>query len=115
MVEITTIGVDIAKTVFQVHGIDASGQVAVRRRLRRAEVVKFFAGVPPCRVGMEACGTSHYWARQIGALGHKVCLLPPAHVKPYVKRGKKNDAADAAGGLRGGDAPAHAVCSGQNG
>jgi transposase len=96
MVEITTIGVDIAKTVFQVHGIDTSGQVAVQRQLRRAEVVKFFAGLPPCLIGMEACGTSHYWARQIGALGHEVRLLPPAHVKPYVKRGKKNDAADAA-------------------
>ena len=96
MAEVITIGLDIAKQVFQVHGIDSAGQVAVRRQLRRAEVLKFFAGLAPCRVGMEACGTSHHWARQIGALGHEVRLLPPAHVKPYVKRGKKNDAADAA-------------------
>jgi transposase len=96
MVEIITIGLDIAKSVFQVHGVDAAGRVAVRRQLRRGEVLKFFAGLPPCLVGMEACGSSHYWARQVGALGHQVRLLPPAHVKPYVKRGKKNDAADAA-------------------
>jgi transposase len=96
MVEITTIGLDIAKTVFQVHGVGAAGQVAVRRQLRRAEVVTFFSGLPPCLVGMEACGSAHYWARQVVALGHAVRLLPPAHVKPYVKRGKKNDAADAA-------------------
>jgi len=96
MVEIITIGLDIAKNVFQVHGIDASGQVAMRRQLRRAEVVKFFGGLPPCLVGMEACGSAHYWARQVVALGHEVRLLPPAHVKPYVKRGRKNDAADAA-------------------
>jgi transposase len=96
MVEITTIGLDIAKNVFQVHGVDALGAVVIRRQLRRAEVVKFFGRLPPCVVGMEACGSSHYWARQVGALGHQVRLLPPAHVKPYVKRGKKNDAADAA-------------------
>jgi transposase len=96
MVEITTIGLDIAKNVFQVHGVDAAGQVVVRRQLRRAEVVTFFGGLPPCLIGMEACGSAHYWARQVVALGHEVRLLPPAHVKPYVKRGKKNDAADAA-------------------
>jgi transposase len=96
MVEITTIGIDIAKNVFQVHGVDAAGAVVLRRQLRRAEVMKFFGGLPPCLVGMEACGSAHYWARQVGALGHEVRLLPPAHVKPYVKRGKKNDAADAA-------------------
>src|SRR5277367_2814199 len=96
MVEIITIGLDIAKNVFQVHGVDGAGQVAVRRQLRRGEMVKFFGSLPPCLVGMEACGSSHYWARQVGALGHEVRLLPPAHVKPYVKRGKKNDAADAA-------------------
>jgi transposase len=96
MVEITTIGLDIAKSVFQVHGVGAAGQVAVRRQLRRAEVVKFFGGLTRCLVGLEACGSAHYWARQIIALGHEVRLLPPAHVKPYVKRGKKNDAADAA-------------------
>jgi transposase len=96
MAEIITIGLDIAKNVFQVHGVDAAGAVAVRRQLRRAEVLKFFAGLTPCLVGMEACGSAHHWARQVGALGHQVRLLPPAHVKPYVKRGKKNDAADAA-------------------
>lgn len=96
MVEIITIGLDIAKSVFQVHGVDAAGQVVVRRQLRRSEVLKFFAGLTPCLVGMEACATSHFWARQVGALGHQVRLLPPAHVKPYVKRGKKNDMADAA-------------------
>jgi transposase len=96
MVEIITIGLDIAKNVFQVHGIGATGEVAVRRQLRRVEVVRFFAGLPPCLVGMEACGTSHYWARAVAALGHEVRLLPPSHVKAYVKRGKKNDAADAA-------------------
>jgi len=96
MNEISTIGLDIAKSVFQVHGVDALGAVVVRRQLRRGELLKFFAGLPSCVVGMEACGSAHYWARQVGALGHEVRLLPPARVKPYVKRGKKNDAADAA-------------------
>jgi len=96
MDETITIGLDIAKNVFQVHGVAGNGGVTVRRQLRRAEVLKFFGSIPVCLVGIEACATSHYWARQIGALGHKVRLLPPAHVKPYVKRGKKNDAADAA-------------------
>jgi len=96
MVEISTIGLDIAKSVFQVHGVDGSGSVVVRRQLRRGEVLKFFSGLSPCVVGMEACGSGHYWARQVAALGHQVRLLPPAQVKPYVKRGKKNDAADAA-------------------
>jgi len=96
MVEIITIGLDIAKSVFQVHGVDASGSVVLRRQLRRAEILTFFGGLPPCLIGMEACGSAHYWARQVGALGHEVRLLPPAHVKPYVKRGRKNDAADAA-------------------
>jgi transposase len=96
MVEISTIGLDIAKAVFQVHGVDAAGEVAVRRSLRRAEVLTFFEDLRPCLVGIEACSTSHYWARQIRALGHEVRLLPPARVKPYVKRGRKNDAADAA-------------------
>jgi len=96
MVEISTIGLDIAKNVFQVHGVDAAGQIVIRRQLRRAEVLKFFGAQAPVLVGMEACATSHYWARRIGGLGHEVRLLPPAHVKAYVKRGKKNDAADAA-------------------
>ena len=96
MGEVSTIGLDIAKSVFQALGVDAAGAVTVRRRLRRDEVVRFFAGLAPCRVAMEACGSAHYWARQVGALGHVVRLLPPAQVKPYVRRGRKNDAADAA-------------------
>jgi len=96
MTEISTIGLDIAKSVFQVHGVDAAGAVVVRRQLRRGELLKFFGKLAPCLVGLEACGTSHYWARRIAALGHQVRLLPPARVKPYVTPGKKNDAADAA-------------------
>jgi len=96
MAEIITIGLDIAKNVFQVHGVDAAGTVVVRRQLRRAEILKFLGKLAPCVVGLEACGTAHYWARQIAALGHEVKLLAPARVKPYVKLGKKNDAADAA-------------------
>jgi hypothetical protein len=91
---ITTIGLDLAKHVFQVHGIDARGEVIVRRQLRRGELLKFFEKQSPCLVGMEACGTSHYWAREITAFGHTVMMMPPAYVKPYVKRGK-TDAADA--------------------
>ena len=94
MAEIVTIGLDIAKSVFQVHGIDAAGQVVVRRRLRRSHVLRFFAGQAPCIVGIEACATSHYWSRQLQALGHSVKLMPPSYVKPYVKR-QKNDMADA--------------------
>ncbi len=92
--EITTIGLDIAKRVFQAHGVDASGKAVLRRKLQRAEVLAFFAGLPPCLVGIEACATAHYWAREIKALGHEVRLMPPSYVKPYVKRGK-TDAADA--------------------
>jgi len=94
MGEIATIGLDLAKNVFQVHGIDANGKVLVRRKLRRAEVLEFFAKASPCLVGMEACATAHYWAREIAKLGHEVRLIPPAYVKPYVKR-NKTDAADA--------------------
>jgi transposase len=96
MGEAITIGLDIAKNVFQVHGVDGGGTVVIRQRLRRGGVLKFFEALSPCVVGLEACATSHHWARQIMALGHCVRLLPPAHVKPYVKRGKKSDAADAA-------------------
>jgi len=92
--EITTIGLDLAKSVFQVHGVDATGQVVVRRALRRAQMVPFFARLPSCLIGIEACGTSHFWARELIKLGHQVRLMPPAYVKPYVKRGK-TDAADA--------------------
>lgn len=91
---ITTIGLDLAKHWFQIHGIDAAGKVVVRRRLRGAEVVAFFRRQGPCLVGMEACATAHHWARELIALGHEVKLMPPAYVKAYVKR-NKNDAADA--------------------
>ena len=94
MGEITTIGIDIAKHVFQLHGIDGAGEVVLCRRLRRGQVAAFFAALPPCLVGMEACGTAHFWAREIAAFGHDVRLMPPGYVKPYVKR-NKNDAADA--------------------
>jgi transposase len=91
---ITTIGLDIAKSVFQVHAIDANGQVVVRQQLKRARVIPFFSKHPPCTVGIEACASSHYWGRELTALGHTVKLMPPAYVKPFVKR-QKNDAADA--------------------
>lgn len=95
MSEVSTIGLDIAKRVFQVHGVDAAGAVVWRRQLRRTEVVKFFAALPPCLVGLEACGTAHHWGREIAALGHRVRLMPPTRVKPYVRWGKKNDKVDA--------------------
>jgi transposase len=94
MTEVTTIGVDLAKTVFQIHGVDASGAIVIRKQLRRRQVLPFFRKQPPCLVGMEACATAHHWAREIAALGHEVKLMPPHYVKPYVKR-NKNDAADA--------------------
>lgn len=96
MDEINTIGFDLAKSVFQVHGVNASGAVTIRRQLRRAEVLKFFAKLPHCIVGMEACASAHHWAREIAKLGHEVRLIAPIEVKPYVKRGRKNDAVDAA-------------------
>ena len=86
--EITTVGIDLAKNVFQVHALSRTGEVIVRRALRRAQVIPFFAKLPSCLIGMEACGTSHHWARELVALGHEVRLMPPAYVKPYVKRGK---------------------------
>ena len=92
--QITTIGLDLAKHWFQVHGVDANGQVVVRRRLWRSGVIAYFRSLEPCLVGMEACATAHHWARELTALGHRVKLMPPAYVKAYVKR-NKNDAADA--------------------
>jgi transposase len=94
MQTITTIGLDIAKSVFQVHGFDAAGQVVVRRQLKRRYVLAFFEKLSPCLVGIEACASSHHWSREIKALGHTVRLMPPAYVRPYVKR-QKNDMADA--------------------
>ncbi|MGB3743316.1 MAG: IS110 family transposase [Xanthobacteraceae bacterium] len=93
--QVTTIGLDIAKNVFQVHGIDANEKVVVRKQLRRSQVLAFFAALAPCLIGMEACATAHYWARELTKLGHKVRLMPAKDVKAYLKR-NKNDAADAA-------------------
>jgi transposase len=92
--QVTTIGLDIAKNVFQVHGIDAAEKVVVRKQLRRSQVLAFFKALPPCLIGMEACATAHYWARELTKLGHKVRLMPARDVKAYVKR-NKNDSADA--------------------
>ena len=94
MQTITTVGLDIAKSVFQVHGVDAQGKVIVRRQLKRRYVLAFFQKLPPCLIGIEACASSHYWSRELQALGHTVRLTPPAYVKPYLKR-QKNDSADA--------------------
>jgi transposase len=94
MQAITTIGLDIAKSVFQVHGVDEKGNVILRRQLKRRYVLAFFQKQPPCLVGIEACASSHHWSRELQALGHTVRLMPPAYVKPYVKR-HKNDATDA--------------------
>lgn len=92
--QITTIGLDIAKNVFQVHGIDAQGRAVLRRKVRRDQLLALLGGLDPCLIGIEACATAHHWARQLQALGHEVRLMPPAYVKAYVKR-NKNDAADA--------------------
>lgn len=90
----TIIGLDLAKHIFQAHGVDAAGKAVLRKKLRRSELIAFFAKLPSCVVGMEACGTAHYWGRELTALGHQVKLMPAAYVKPYVKRGK-NDEVDA--------------------
>jgi transposase len=95
MGEVSTIGLDIAKSVFQVHGVDVDGAVVIRKRISRAKVVEFFATLTPCLVGIEACPTAHYWSRKLQALGHTVRLMPPSYVKAYLKR-SKNDANDAA-------------------
>lgn len=94
MGEVITIGLDLAKSVFQAHGADEAGAVVFRKKLRRGQILAFFAGQPRCLVAMEACAGAHYWAREIGALGHETRLIAPAYVKPFVKR-QKNDAADA--------------------
>ena len=94
MQTVSTIGLDIAKSVFQVHGVDDAGQVVIRRQLKRRYLLTFFQKLPPCLVGIEACASSHHWSRQLKGLGHTVRLMAPAYVKPYVKR-QKNDATDA--------------------
>ena len=93
--QVSTIGIDLAKNVFQVHGVDAAGKVVISKKLRRSQVLALFETLPPCLIGMEACATSHHWARELRALGHDVRLMPASYVKAYVKR-NKNDAADAA-------------------
>ncbi len=93
MNEITTIGVDLAKSVFQLHGVDAEGQALLRRQLRRSQMLEFFQRQPPSLIGMEACASAHYWARELNKFGHEVRLMQPRYVKGYVKRGK-TDAAD---------------------
>ncbi|MBA3519099.1 MAG: transposase, partial [Rhizobiales bacterium] len=90
MGQVVTIGLDIAKSLFQVHGVDESGTVVIRRQVRRAQLLAFFAKQPSCRIGIEACATAHHWARELIKLGHQVRLMPPSYVKPYVKR--QNDA-----------------------
>jgi transposase len=95
MGEVSTIGLDIAKSVFQVHGIDGLGAVVIRKRISRAKMLEYFADLPSCLVGIEACPSAHHWARKLTELGHTVKLMPPSYVKAYVKRGK-NDANDAA-------------------
>ena len=92
--QVTTIGLDLAKNVFQVHGIAEAGDVVFNHALRRSQVLSFFENLKPCLIGMEACATSHYWARELAKSGHDVRLIPPAYVKPYVNRGK-SDAVDA--------------------
>jgi len=92
---VTTVGLDLAKHVFQVHGVDASGRVVVAKAIRRNKLLEFFASLPPCLVGLEACGSAHHWARELVKLGHDARMMPPAYVKPYIRR-QKNDASDAA-------------------
>ncbi len=106
---VTTVGLDLAKHVFQVHAIDASGRVIVARALTRSKLLGFFALLPPCLVGLEACGSAHYWAREFIALGHDARMMPPAYVKPYVRR-QKNDAADAAAICEAVARRLHALC-----
>jgi transposase len=94
MGEVSTIGLDIAKSVFQVHGVDGAGAVVIRKRISRVKVLEYFGALPTCLVGIEACPSAHYWGRELAALGHTVRLMPPSYVKAYLKR-SKNDANDA--------------------
>ncbi|MFT3688885.1 MAG: hypothetical protein QM789_07815 [Paenirhodobacter sp.] len=94
MKEITTVGLDLAKNVFQVHAVDAAGRVAIRRQVRRAQMLLFFSRLAPCLIGMEACAGAHYWARELTKFGHEVRLIPPSYVKPFVKREKTDGEED---------------------
>jgi len=109
---ISIIGLDIVKSVFQIHGEDAGGRVIVQKRLGRKGMVSFFEKLPPCVVALEACGTSHYWGRTLKALGHDIRLIPAAYVKPFVRR-NKTDARDAEAICAGGGSPRHPAGSGQ--
>lgn len=111
---ITTIGIDLAKNVFQIHGIDHHGQAVLRKKLNRDKMLEFFTKMQPCLIGMEACGSAHYWARKLVAMGHTVRLMAPQFVKPYVKT-NKNDAADAKSYLRSSHPTQYALCSRQDG
>ena len=112
MVQVDTIGLDIAKSVFQVHGVDAEGVVVIRQKLTRAQVLPFFAKLAPCLIGIEACGASHHWARELTRFGYEARLMPPSYVKPYLKR-QKNDMADAEAICEAGDPADHAVRAGE--
>ena len=112
--QITTIGLDIAKNVFQVHGIDAAEKVVVRKQLRRAQVMKFFAALPPCLVGMEACATAHYWARELTRLGHQVRLMP-AKDREGLCQAQQERRGRRGSDLRGGSPSDHAFCGGEVG
>lgn len=109
-IKITTVGIDLAKSVFQLHGVDQRGKPVVQKRLRRQQVLRYFAQLPPCLVGMEACGGTHYWARKLQAQGHTVKLMAPQFVKPYVKA-NKTDAADAEAICEAVTRPHYAVCA----
>src|SRR5262249_44476777 len=109
MGEVSTIGLDIAKSVFQIHGVDIDGAVVIRKRITRAKLLAFFATLPACLVGIEACPSAHYWSRPLQGLGHTVRLRPPSYVKAYLKR-SKNDANDACCNLRGGHVAVDAIC-----
>ena len=110
--KITTSGIDVAKSVFQVHGVDGRGNVVLRRQIRRSQLVLFFSKLEPCLIGMEACASSHYWARKLAALGHTVRLMAPQFVKPY-RKNDKNDGNDAEA-ICEARAASHALCAGEN-
>src|SRR5262249_31377425 len=110
--QITTIGIDLAKAVFQLHAIDANGATVIRKRLRRAELLSFFAGLEPCLIGMEACATSHYWARELAKFGHTVKLMP-AGLREALCQAWQERRHGCGGDLRGGEPAEHAVCASQ--